>query len=180
VPTPDAPGPPSRDAVQIRQAASHDAGALLTLKRALDRETSFMLLEPDERTTTETEVAEQLRSVAARPNSVVLVADAEGALVGYVEAIGGGVRRNRHTARVVIGVRQAHAGQGIGRRLLAELERWARANGVRRLELTVMTHNERAVGLYRKMGYRVEGTRQAALLVENDLIDELWMAKLLV
>jgi RimJ/RimL family protein N-acetyltransferase len=179
VPAGDAPGEQSRDRVLVRQATAQDAGALLALKRALDRETSFMLLEPDERLTTEVEVAEQLRTVAARPNSNVLVADSGGELVGYVEAIGGGVRRNRHTAGVVIGVRQLHAGQGIGRRLLTELECWARANGVLRLELTVMTHNERAVGLYRKMGYRVEGTRQAALLVENALVDELWMAKLL-
>jgi RimJ/RimL family protein N-acetyltransferase len=165
--------------VLVREATEHDAGALLALKRGLERETSFMLLEPDERTTTEAEAAEQLHAVAARPTSVVLVADGGGELVGYVEATGGGVRRNRHTAHVVIGVRQRHAGQGIGRRLLAELECWARANGVRRLELTVMIHNERAVALYRKMGYRVEGTRRAALLVENELVDELWMARLL-
>jgi RimJ/RimL family protein N-acetyltransferase len=63
--------------------------------------------------------------------------------------------------------------------LLAELEHWARANAVHRLELTVMTHNKRAVALYRKMGYRVEGTRHAALVDENELLDELWMAKLL-
>jgi RimJ/RimL family protein N-acetyltransferase len=43
----------------------------------------------------------------------------------------------------------------------------------------MMTHNERAVNLYRKVGYQVEGTRRAALLVENELVDELWMAKLL-
>jgi len=138
-----------------------------------------MLLEPDERSTTETEVAEQLRRAAARPNSVVLVAEAAGELVGYVEATGGGARRNRFTAHVVIGVRQAYAGRGVGGKLLAQLERWGRANGMRRLELTVMTHNERAIGLYTKMGYRVEGTRQAALLVDGELVDELWMAKLL-
>jgi RimJ/RimL family protein N-acetyltransferase len=59
------------------------------------------------------------------------------------------------------------------------LEQWARANSLRRLELTVMIHNELAVGLYRKMGYVVEGTRHAALLVDNHLVDEFWMAKLL-
>jgi RimJ/RimL family protein N-acetyltransferase len=171
---------PSHDGVLVREAITQDARALLALKGALDRETSFMLLEPDERATTETKAAEQLRAVAARPNSVVLVADSGGELVGYVEAIGGGVRRNQHTAHVIIGVRQLHTGQGIGRRLLAELESWARANGVLRLELTVMTHNERAVGLYRKMGYHVEGTRRAGLLVENAMVDELWMAKLLM
>lgn len=179
VPSVDAGDRTSGDAVRIREARSEDADALLALKRALDHETTFMLLEPGERTMTETEVAEQLRRAAARSNSVVLVADASGELVGYVEAIGGGVRRNRHTAHVVIGVRQAVAGQGIGGRLLQELERWGRTNGVRRLELTVMTHNERAIGLYTKMGYRVEGTREAALLVDNELVDELWMAKLL-
>jgi RimJ/RimL family protein N-acetyltransferase len=175
----DAPGQLSRDAATVREATAQDAGTLLALKRALDRETSFMLLEPDERTTTEAEVAEALRAFEARPNSVVLVADRRGELVGYVEATCGSLRRNRHTAHVVIGVRQQHAGRGIGRRLLTELESWARANGVRRLELTVMTHNERAVSLYRKLGYEVEGTRRAALFVEGQLVDELWMAKLL-
>jgi RimJ/RimL family protein N-acetyltransferase len=165
--------------LSIRQATPGDAGALLALKQALDRETRFMLVEPGERTATEEDVAEQLRRVAAQPNSVVLVADADAQLAGYVEAVGGGARRNRHTAHVVIGVRQAHAGRGVGGTLLAELERWARANDLLRLELTVMTHNERAVGLYRKLGYRVEGTRQAALVVDGRVVDEFWMAKLL-
>lgn len=163
----------------IREAAPTDAAALLALKRALDRETSFMLLEPDERTTTEAELADELRRIAARANSVVLVADLADELVGYVEAVGGGARRNRHTAHVVIGVRQASAGQGIGGSLLSELEKWARANGVHRLELTVMADNQRALGLYRKLGYVVEGTKHAALLVDGRLVDELWMARLL-
>jgi hypothetical protein len=51
---------PSHDDVLIREANAQDAGTLLTLKGALDRETSFMLLEPDERATTEAEAAEQL------------------------------------------------------------------------------------------------------------------------
>jgi RimJ/RimL family protein N-acetyltransferase len=110
---------------------------------------------------------------------VLFVAAASDELVGYVEAMGGRVRRNRHAAHVVIGVRQAFAGQGIGGRLLEALEQWGRANGMRRLELTVMTHNERAIGLYTKMGYRVEGTRTAALLVNDQVVDEFWMAKLL-
>jgi hypothetical protein len=81
--------------VRIREATADDARSLLGLKRGLDRETSFMLLEPDERTTTEREIVEELRGIAARPNSAVLVAEDRGELVGYVEAIGGGARRNR-------------------------------------------------------------------------------------
>ncbi len=163
----------------IREATPRDAEALLALKRALDRESSFMLLEPGERTTSESEERSRLAAVAAQANSVVLVAEDDGELVGYVEASGGEFRRNRTTAYLVIGVRQSHAGRGIGTCLLADLERWAQAAGLHRLELTVMTHNQAAISLYRKMGYEIEGTRRAALLLDTCPIDELWMAKLL-
>jgi len=169
----------SDPAFAIREATPHDASALLTLKRALDSETSFMLVEPGERTTTAPELADELRATAAQPNSVVLLAEGAAELGGYVEATGGAFRRSRHTAYVVIGVLSAYAGQGLGRRLLEELERWASANGVRRLELTVMAHNGRAIGLYRRLGYDVEGTRRGAVVVDGDVVDELWMAKLL-
>ena len=46
-------------------------------------------------------------------------------------------------------------------------------------ELTVIAHNERAIGLYRKLGYDVDGTRRAAVVVDGELVDELWMAKVL-
>lgn len=166
-------------AVSIRAATPDDAVALHELKRALDRETSFMLLEPGERTTSASDVADELRTVAAQPNSVVLLADTSGEVVGYVEATGGAFRRNRHTAHVVIGIRQSHAGIGLGRRLLEELDRWARGGGILRLELTVMKDNERALALYRRVGYEVEGTRRAALAVDGVVVDELWMAKVL-
>jgi RimJ/RimL family protein N-acetyltransferase len=138
-----------------------------------------MLLEPGERGTTEAEERAGLLAVAAQANAVVLVAADDGDLVGYVEASGGEFRRNRHTAQVVIGVRRSYTGRGIGKRLLTELDAWAHANGVRRLELTVMAPNEVAAGLYRALGYEVEGTRRAAALVDGELVDELWMARVL-
>ena len=165
--------------MHIRPATVADAAALLALKRALDGETTFMLLEPDERVASDAEMAEELRSIVERPSGIVLLADDDGDVVGYVEARGGHFRRNAHRATVVIGVRASHGGWGIGRRLLEELDRWAAEQGVRRLELTVMASNERAFGLYRKLGYEVEGTRRDAMRVDGELVDELWMAKLL-
>ena len=151
---------------------------MLELKTSLDRETSFMMLEPDERKEEVEAVMESIRAVEAEPNSVVLVAEVEGDLVGYVEATGGKFRRNRLSAYVVIGVRQSAAGSGIGGSLLAGLDSWAQAHGVRRLELTVMTHNRRAIALYERRGYTTEGVRRQSLLVDRAYVDELAMAKL--
>jgi cystathionine gamma-synthase len=169
-------GPPA--GVRFREAGPGDAAALLALKRGLDLQTSFMLLEPDERTEDEQDIAADLATVAAAGNSVVLVAEAGGRLVGYAEARGSRFRRKRATAHVVIGVLAAAGGRGVGTRLLRELDRWAPAHGIRRLELTVMAHNQRASALYRRVGYTVEGRARECLLVDGRPADELYMAKL--
>ncbi|WP_407927862.1 GNAT family N-acetyltransferase [Gracilibacillus suaedae] len=49
----------------------------------------------------------------------------------------------------------------------------------RRMELTVAASNRSAVALYKKIGFEIEGTKRKALLVENEYLDEYYMAKLL-
>jgi RimJ/RimL family protein N-acetyltransferase len=164
--------------VRFREAVPADAEALLALKRQLDRETSFMLLEPDERAETAEDIAADLGHLTGS-NSVVIVAERQGGLVGYIDARGGEFRRNRATAYVVIGVVAAASGQGGGSGLLREIERWAAPHGIHRLELTVMAHNERAARLYERMGFEVEGRRRECLTVDGRLADELYMGKLL-
>ena len=80
------PGPPD---VRMRAAGPDDAAALLRLKQRLDQETSFMLLEPGERDTSAAALARHLGSVAQSGNSVVIVAEVDGELAGYIELSGG-------------------------------------------------------------------------------------------
>ena len=170
------PGPPD---VRMRAAGPDDAAALLQLKQRLDQETSFMLLEAGERDASVPTLAGELESAARSGNSVVIVAETGGELAGYIELTGGTFHRNQATAYVVIGVLAAAAGKGVGRGLLEEAKRWAVAHGVHRLELTVMAHNQRAIGLYQRTGFSVEGRRSECLLIDGQFIDELYMAMVL-
>jgi len=63
--------------------------------------------------------------------------------------------------------------------LLAELQ-FTRHHAVHRLELTVMVHNERAIRLYKKMGFEIEGTKKHSLLISGSYVDEYHMAKLIL
>ncbi|MFZ5815079.1 MAG: GNAT family N-acetyltransferase [Bacillota bacterium] len=163
----------------IRHVEEADADSLLRLTRRLDEETEFMMLEPGERTTTVEEQRSRIQGLKQRPNQAILVAEEAGQLMGYIALMGGSFRRNRHSAYIVAGVLQAFAGRGIGRQLFTEGERWARQVGLRRLELTVMAHNQRAIALYSKMGFRFEGTKRDSLCVGGLYVDEYYMAKLL-
>jgi Acetyltransferases, including N-acetylases of ribosomal proteins len=167
------------DTLQIRPIQVDDAAAFLELCKQLDRESSLMMLEPDERTSSLEEVQERIASVLACSNSTILVIDTGAGLCGYIEAEGGSFRRNRHSAILVVGIVQAYAGRGLGRKLFEAIEEWGRQNGIHRLELTVQAHNERAVHLYRRCGFEIEGTRRHSLLVDGFYVDEYALAKLI-
>lgn len=165
--------------LEIREVTLDDTAALLSLKRRLDRESDFMMLEPDERATTEEEERGHIADVLVRNNSTILVADAGSELAGYLEASGGMYRRNRHVVEIVVGVRGGYIGRGIGTRFFERLDAWARSAGIRRLELTVMRNNHRALRLYERAGFEVEGIRRDSLRIDGHYIDEYAMARLL-
>jgi RimJ/RimL family protein N-acetyltransferase len=165
--------------ILIRPITLEDAGAFLALGKRLDEETQFMMLEPGERQLTLEDQQERITAWLDDIRSGVFVAAAPDKLVGFIALQGGAYRRNQHCAYIVVGVRQAFAGQGIGTRLFAAGERWARERHMHRLDLTVMVHNTRAISLYQKLGFAIEGTRKHSLQVNDRYVDEYAMAKLL-
>jgi RimJ/RimL family protein N-acetyltransferase len=165
--------------VTVRFLTPDDAEQFLDLCLTLDSESDFMMYEPGERPTDVEMLHETLAAIVRTDNQAIVVADTGQLLAGYAGFYGGEYRRARHVAYIVAGVRSAFAGQGIGRALFEAGEAWARSAGVRRLELTVMTHNAAAIRLYQRMGFDVEGTRRRAMLVNGQWIDELYMGKLL-
>ncbi|MCX8101406.1 MAG: GNAT family acetyltransferase [Geminicoccaceae bacterium] len=87
-----------------------------------------------------------------RPNSEVLVADAEGQPVGTVM-----VGEDGHRGWVYyLAVDPARQGQGHGRALMAAAEAWLAKRGIRKLELMVRSSNTAAKGFYGRLGYREE------------------------
>ena len=166
--------------ITIRSICEGDAAQFMALRTQLDNETYFMMLEPDERSQDLEAHSAFIRSVMTEENHIILAAVTEvGELVGYLEAEGGTFRRNRHMATIEIGILGAYSGQGIGTRLFEAVEAWAKAEGIRRLELTVMVHNTAAYALYTKVGFVTEGRRQWSLHVNEAFVDEYSMAKLL-
>lgn len=165
--------------MNIRAIRESDSEQFLLLGKRLDEETQFMMLEPGERTTTIEEQTQRIRSVLSQDNQMIFVVAQEDQLVGFLGAFGGNYHRNQHCAHIVIGIRQNVTDQGIGRQLFEAVEEWAIDHKLHRLELTVMSHNERAIHLYRKMGFKTEGIKQDSLLVNGKYVDEYYMAKIL-
>lgn len=89
-----------------RELVPDDAGSLLSLQHSLDEETAFMLLEPEERQTSVQQVRERIESTGNSANSILIGAEADGELAGYISVSGGELKRIRHSAYIVIGIRR--------------------------------------------------------------------------
>ena len=165
--------------ITIRSATIDDAAAFLSLREQVDYETQFMMLEPGERQTSVEHERERLAAIGKSDNKQTFLAEDGSQLIGWLWANGGDFRRNQHNVHIVIGIRAAFTNQGIGTRLFEVCEAWARARGLHRLELTVMTNNHLGIALYKKMGFQIEGTAQDALRVDGKYVNLYYMSKLL-
>lgn len=76
---------------------------------------------------------------------------------------------------IVIGVLKRYTGRGLGTKLFERLDKWALTHKILRLELTVITQNKRAINLYKKSGFMIEGARKNSLLIEGNPFDEYCM-----
>jgi Acetyltransferases, including N-acetylases of ribosomal proteins len=162
----------------IRKIKEEDSEKFLNMLKSLDYETKSMMYEPGERKTSIEEMKLNIKNIYAS-NSLMLIAEEEDNIIGFLSAERGFANRIKHSAYIVIGILKDYRGKKIGTKLFKELMDWALVNDITRLELTVMTHNEGAIKLYKEMGFKIEGLKENSLMVDGKYIDEYYMAKVL-
>lgn len=164
----------------IRLARAADSAALHALQCRLDAQSEWMLLAPGER-----DPMDDLRHRMADQDSsgsFDLVVDDGGdgsVLSGWLSVTVLPYRRVQHIGYLVLGVDAVSSGRGLGRGLLMASLEECRRRAIRRLELTVMTDNHRALSLYLRHGFTVEGLRRNAILRGGHMVDEYYMGLLL-
>lgn len=164
----------------VREATPDDAEELVAYVHRLDAEPGSMLPRaPGEFLMTAGDERRLLAEYAASDNSLYLVAEEEGRIVGGLNCTGGGRLASRHCADFGVSVAPEWRGRGVGTALLGRLVEWAGASDViRRVELEVYAHNAPAIHLYRKFGFAEEGRRRSAYFQHEGFIDAILMARL--
>lgn len=168
-------------AMIVREAVPGDAEELVAYIHRLDAEPDPMIPRaPGEFLMTVEGERALLAEYAASDNSLYLVAEMDGRLVGSLSCTGGKRRATRHNAGFGMSVAPEWRNKGIGTALLSRLVAWAESTGIlRRLELEVYAHNAPAIHLYRKYGFVEEGRRQRGYFQHGRWVDGILMARLL-
>ena len=87
--------------------------------------------------------------------------------------------RLRHSASIGIMVHKDFQNNGVGTKLMEAIidiaDNWLM---LVRVELTVFTDNEKAINLYKKFNFEIEGVKKKAAIRNGEYVDELMMGRI--
>ena len=102
----------------------------------------------------------------------------DGEYAGNCSLMGMGAARFKHRASLGIALYQKYTGRGIGKAMIGKLIEIAREHNLEQIELEVVADNQRAVSLYRKMGFEIFGTLPNNMKYQDGTYaDAYWMMK---
>ena len=168
-------------AAELRSPEICDAEQMISYLRQTSEETHFMVRYPEECDQTPAAAQKRLQAMEDHERSFMLAAFLDGELVGNcgVNAMSDHFKM-RHRASLGISIKKKAWGLGLGTLLIEKALEQAKKNGFTQVELGVFSDNERARGLYRKLGFTEMGCiPRAFYLKDGTYRDDVQMVKFL-
>lgn len=167
--------------VAIETPKASDATELLEVARRIMNESQHLLTQGDEFNFTVEMQDKRIREFSDHPQGLMLVAKVDEKIVGMLDFKVGSRRRIAHHGMLAISFVPEFSGKGLGRLLLSELIYWAQKNPqVETLRLQVHATNLTAIGLYEKLGFKIEGREIRGIKFDNGQYDDVLTMALFV
>jgi len=148
----------------IRSATEKDAKSLSEVRLQIDGETENLDRERGEAFIDVTGFEKMIHTDTISPRNLFLVAVVDNRIVGFSRCEGTHLKRFSHKVELGVCVLKDFWGHGIGKYLLQESILWADSNGIKKIALTVLETNVKAIELYKRLGFEIEG------ILKNDKI----------
>ena len=142
----------------LRNGDKADGKEVFEVFNLTHAETDYLLSYPDENSYDPEQEAQFLSDKTNSPNEIEIVAIVDGKIVGTagIEAVGKKYKL-KHRAELGISILKEYWGLGLGKTLMNACIQCAKEAGYVQLELNVVADNERALVLYKSLGFKEWG-----------------------
>jgi ribosomal protein S18 acetylase RimI-like enzyme len=141
----------------VRSAIEEDAKNLSEVRLQIDGETENLDRVKGEAYLDESGFKQIIKDDTESNNNLFLVAEINEKIAGFSRCEGNKLIRSSHKVEFGVCVLKEYWGYGIGKNLLNESVHWADANEIKKMTLNVLETNHKAIALYKKFGFEVEG-----------------------
>jgi RimJ/RimL family protein N-acetyltransferase len=163
--------------VTIRECTENDALLLMATTKTYLADSDYIPKLPQEFSMTEEKQKEWVRSLAESRNSLLLIAEKNGIILGNIDITGSKRKAMEHTAVIGMGMLIEWRNSGLGAALMTAAVDWAKQNDMLSLLwLQVYTENAAGLALYRKCGFVENGVIQGFFRHGGNYFDQLTMS----
>jgi len=159
----------------ISQAIPEDAKQIVVFLNTVGGETDFLTFGANEFPLTVPEEEEAIAQCLEKNLCLMLVGKIGDEIVSQLFLQRSGKLRISHVGDLGVTVSKKYWGNSIGNHMMRVAIEWARDNGITKIQLQVRADNVRAVQLYNKLGFTIEGTVTRALKIGNVYFDDYLM-----
>lgn len=162
----------------VREADTACAAALCEFVHQIDRESDFLNRFPGEFNLSIPQEERYIAEQVDNPDALFLMVAFDERIVATAHVRSNSLKRFRHHAELGIAVIKEFWGLGLGRQLMQLIIDWAKQKGLESLQLSVFGGNDKAIALYRSLGFVEEGRRKRYVLrADGTYDDQVMMAK---
>ncbi|MFJ7744720.1 GNAT family N-acetyltransferase [Peribacillus sp. NPDC097295] len=162
----------------IRAARENDAKKLAEVRVQIDGETENMDREKGEGYIDEGGFKKLIKRDTDSPHNLFLVCEVNERIVGFSRCEGNQLKRKAHQVEFGVCVLKEFWGHSMGTNLLKETIRWADTIGIKKITLSVLETNKKAIMLYEKYGFEHEGVlRKDKLLSDGNYYNTVIMGR---
>jgi RimJ/RimL family protein N-acetyltransferase len=163
----------------IRSAMEEDAKQLSEVRLQIDGETENLDREQGEAYIDASGFKQIIIDDNERTNNLFLVAEADGKIIEFSRCVGNDLKRISHKVEFGICVLKEYWGYGVGKNFLKEIIQWADSNGIKKINLAVLETNDKAIKLYKKYGFEIEGVlRNDKILSDGKFYNTILMGRI--
>lgn len=143
--------------MNIRIASLEDAEEIVNIKKEIIFSTDFFLRTSDEPQEEAEDYKKKIKS-SQENGGLTIVAEDNSQIIGFLSFSRPKYIRVHHTGSFGMGIKQGFHKLGIGTKLLSYFLEWAKEQkGLKKICLEVFSINERAIQLYKRLGFSEEG-----------------------
>ena len=168
----------SLNQIAIREGLPTDAESMLQIQREVIEEEDFLLTDPAEFNKTVDDQKQWIRRILQNGREKILIAEVDGKMAGWLVFQSPNRLRLNHTGSFGMMVEKEYRNMQIGRKLLEALLIWAENHlEIEKVCLGVLSTNERAIHLYRSLGFVEEGRKVDEVKIGERYVDDILMYK---
>lgn len=163
----------------IREADIEDAKNVIEYIKIVSDETDFLISDSSERNFTVRKEKEFLQNIQSSILEKIFLFEIENKIVGMCSIEGINKIRIKHRVDLAITVLKNYWGNKIGEKLIDYAIEYCKSNCIKKIELTVRIDNERALKLYKKFGFEIEGEIKNFIYLNGNYYNCYYMGLLL-